>query len=316
MVPWITRARLFTALAVAAIAAGAACWLLLGPAWAVLGVVAGPVLVQLTLTALLALTRPDPAELLRDHEPYRALTQLEPELRNWRVLARRHPAMFSDALGFGLLVQAEALLALGRLAEAPRPAAEAVGIFRALAAGKPRRFTARLAEALGRQARVLAGVGSEPEALRSAREAAQLYRNLAAPAPARFLPPLAGLLTDQAEWLSDMEQDAEALRAADEAVAICQDRLPLDKQPPCAAQALLLQGRLRAGQARYREAAAPLARGWQLAASREQADLLAPAVASLRAAYQADEAAVRSAWRTETGGEPPEWLTGTQQPPS
>ena len=48
----------------------------------------------------------------------------------------------------------------------------------------------------------------------------------------------------------------------------------------------------------------------------EQADLLAPAAAFLRAAYQADEAAVRSAWRIETGGEPPEWLTGFPQPPS
>ena len=311
MPPWITRPRLLTALAAAAVAAGAACWLLLGPPWAVLGVVAGPVVVQLALVAVLTFTRPNPADLLRDHEPYRALTQLQPDLWAWRNLARRWPGMFSDALGIELLVQAESLLALGRRTEARGPAAEAVGLFRALAGSKPRRYTAGLASALDRQARVLAAAASQAEAVEAAREAARLYRDLSVTAPAKHLPALARSLTSQAEWLSDMQQDGEALRAVDEAVGICQDRLPRDDRPACAAQALLLQGRLRAGQARYRDAAAPLARGWQLAASREQADLLAHAVPSLRATYQADQAAVRSAWRIETGGEPPEWLTGS-----
>ena len=315
MLPWVTRARLLTVSAVAAIAAGTACWLLLGPPWAILGVAAGPVVVQLALVAALAVTRTDPADLLRQHEPYRALIQVEDELRSWRELARRRPTLFSEALGLELLVQAESLLALGRAADAPGPAAEAVGIFRALAIRKPRRCTAGLAEALGRQARVLAAVGSQPEALEAAREATRLYRSLAAAAPGKYLQELAGLLTDQAEWLAGMRQDEEALQTVDAAVVICQDRLPRLDQPSCTAQALLLQGRLRAGQARYREAAAPLARGWQLAASRQQANLLAPAVAPLRAAYQADEAAVRSAWRIETGGEPPEWPTGSPQPP-
>jgi hypothetical protein len=45
-------------------------------------------------------------------------------------------------------------------------------------------------------------------------------------------------------------------------------QLARDDQPACAARALLLQGRLLAARARYREAAGPLARGWQLAVSR------------------------------------------------
>jgi hypothetical protein len=313
---WLTRARLLTALAVTAIAAGAACWRLLGPPWAALGVVGGPVVVLLALIWALQATRPVPAELLRDHEPYRALTQLQPVLENWRYVSRRWPgiASVSVALAHELLIQAESLLALGRLAEAAGPAAEAVSIFRTLADRKPRRFTASLAGALDRQARLLAAAGREADAVEAAREAARLLRDLAATEPGKYLPALASSLTDQAEWLSDMRQDDEALQAVDGAVTICQDRLPRGDQPSSAARALLLQGRLRVGQARYREAAAPLARGWQLAASGEQADLLAPAAASLRAAYQADEAAVRSAWRIETGGDPPDWLTGFPQP--
>jgi tetratricopeptide (TPR) repeat protein len=315
---WLTRARLLTALAVTAIAAGAACWLLLGPPWAALGAVGGPVLVLLTLAWAVGTTHTHPAELLRDHEPYRALTQLQPVLESLRYTSRRWPGVqsASDVLAYHLLIQAESLLALGRLAEAPGPAAEAVSIFRTLADGRPRRFTASLAGALDRQARLLAAAGREADAVEAAREAARLLRDLDAAEPGKYLPALAGSLTDQAQWLSDMRQDDEALQAVDAAVTICQDRLPRPDQPSCTAQALLLQGRLRVGQARYREAAAPLARGWQLAASREQADLLAPAAASLRAAYQADEAAVRSAWRIETGGDPPQWLTGFPQPPS
>jgi tetratricopeptide (TPR) repeat protein len=315
---WLTRARLLTALAVTAIAAGAACWLLVGPPWAALGAVGGPAVVVVALVWAVGTTHAHPAELLRDHEPYRALTQLQPVLESLRYTSRRWPGVTSsaDVLAHHLLIQAESLLALGRLAEAPGPAAEAVSIFRTLADRKPHRFTAALSRGLDRQARVLAAAGREADAVEVAREAARLYRNLDAAAPGKHLPALAGSLTDQAQWLSDMRQDDEARQAVDEAVTICQDRLPRADQPSCAAQALLLQGRLRVGQARHREAAAPLARGWQLAASREQTDLLAPAAASLRAAYQADEAAVRSAWRIETGGDPPQWLTGFPQPPS
>jgi hypothetical protein len=92
--------------------------------------------------------------------------------------------------------------------------------------------------------------------------------------------------------------------------------LALDDQPACAAQALLLKGRLLAASARYREAAGSLARAWHLAVSREQQDLAATAAEALRAAYRADPAAVLEAWRAEADGEPPDWLAGPPPSPS
>ncbi len=102
---------------------------------------------------------------------------------------------------------------------------------------------------------------------------------------------------------------SQALAAAGEAATICQDQLPHDDLPPCAAQVLLLEGKLLAGQARYRQAARPLAAGWQMAASQHRQDLLSSAAPALKAAYHADQTAFLSAWRAETGHDPPDWLT-------
>jgi hypothetical protein len=105
-----------------------------------------------------------------------------------------------------------------------------------------------------------------------------------------------------------MDQDTAALVPALEAAHICQDQLPGDKLPPCAAQTLLLTGRLLAGQARYREAIPLLVRGWHLAVQHGRQDLLAATVPAFRATYRADDVALRAAWRTETGSEPPDWI--------
>jgi tetratricopeptide (TPR) repeat protein len=262
------------------------------------------------LGRVFGLCRPEPATHLQNHEPHRALTEINRGLRSWRYLARKWPSQFRQPLAETLLTQAEALCALHREAQALSPAAEAVAIYRVLAAEKPRKFTSGLAGALDRQSSLLAASGRLAEAVEAVAVAVRLYRNLVPAAPGDYLPGLADALTRQAEWLLDMGVDSAALAPASEAADICQDRLSHDELPLCAAQTLLLTGRLLAGQARYREAARPLARGWQLAADHGRQDLLASAVPAVRATYQADDAALRAAWRTETGGEPPDWIAG------
>jgi hypothetical protein len=57
------------------------------------------------------------------------------------------------------------------------------------------------------------------------------------------------------------------------------------------------------------EAARPLTRGWQLAASRDYQDLLGFARPALTIAYEADPAGFAGIWHAETGTDAPDWLT-------
>jgi hypothetical protein len=306
--PDLTRGQLTGFLGGAAALGGAAGWLLLGPLWAIAGVVAGLLFALVACAKFFAFAVTDPATHLQNHEPDRALTEIRRGLWSWRYLARIWPSQFRQPLADTLVTQAEALRALHREAQALSPAAEAVGIYQILAAEKPRKFTPGLAGALDRQSSLLAASGRLAEAEKAIAVAVRLYRNLVPAAPGDYLPGLADALTRQAEWLLDMGQDSAALAPASEAADICQDQLPRDELPPCAVRTLLLAGRLLAGQARYREAARPLAKGWLLAARHGRQDLIAPAVPAVRATYRADDAALRAAWRTETGGEPPDWI--------
>jgi tetratricopeptide (TPR) repeat protein len=312
--PTTRRVRIATA-GMAGVA-GVAGWLLLGPLGAVIGVVAGPLTGIAAWATFMAYAVPSASDYMDSHEPYLALQEAGSKMRVWRKLARWWPGQFLEPLAIELLAQAEALHGLGRSSRALGPAAEAVGIYQDLAARRPRKFEPDLAGALDRQARLLDAAGRPLEAAEAAGVAARLYRNLAVSAPAEYLPDLAESLTARAASLSQAGQGSAALEAATEAAGLCQDRLPRDEQPRCAAQAYLLQGRLLAGQARYGEAAGPLARGWQLAVSRDQQDLLAPATQALRAAYRADQAVVLDAWHAEAAGEPPGWLTRTPPGPS
>lgn len=303
-----TRGQLIGILGGAAIVGGAAGWLLLGPLWTIAGVVVGALFALMACSTFLALTMTEPATHLQNHEPHRALTEISQGLWSWRYLARIWPSQFRQPLADTLATQAEALRALHREAQALSPAAEAVAIYQVLAAEKPRKFTPGLAGALDRQSSLLAASGRLAEAEKAIALAARLYRNLVPAAPGDYLAGLADALTRQAEWLLDLGQDSAALAPASEAADICQDQLPRDELPPCAAQTLLLAGRLLAGQARYREANRPLAGGWLLAARRGRHDLIAQAVPAIRATYWADDTALRAAWLTETGGEPPDWI--------
>jgi hypothetical protein len=70
------RRQLIIMLVAAAAIAGAAGWLLLGPLWTIAGVAAGPPATLVAYAGFRAYTIPDPADHLRDHESYRALTEL------------------------------------------------------------------------------------------------------------------------------------------------------------------------------------------------------------------------------------------------
>jgi hypothetical protein len=298
----LTRGKLAVALAAGAVAFGAAAWLLLGRVWTIAGVLVGPLVGAIVLAAAHALSNTDAAALLNNDRPNEAIAQLHHEMASWRVLARIWPSQFRDALANRLIVQSGALQALHRDEEALRAANEAVAICQDLAASRPGRYGPDLADALDHQSRLLAVDDRQAEALAAMQVAVRLYRNLAAAEPAKYLPVLAECLTCEAGWLADIELPAEALTAVHEATEICQDKLPWQQVPSCAARALLLEGELLCRQARHREAARLLAKGWLLAAGQE--DALRDAMPAIRAAYRADPGHFSAVWQAETGAEP------------
>ena len=305
----LTRGKLTAALAACAVAFGAAAWLLLGPVWAIAGVLVGSLVGLVLLAVVLVYTTTDAAILLRNDKPDEAIAQLGREMANWRTLARIWPSQFRDALASRLIVQSGALQAVSRDEEALRTADEAVAIYQDLAAERPGKYGPDLAGSLGHQARLLAADDRRAEALAAMAVAVRLYRNLAAAEPAKYLPFLAESLTREAGWLAQIDLPGEALAAVHEATDICQDKLPWPHMPYCAARAMLLEGELLCGQARYREAAGLLAKGWRLAAGRHLEDTRRNAVPALRTAYRADPGHFSAVWRAETGAEPPDWLS-------
>jgi hypothetical protein len=179
-------------------------WFALGPLWAIAGVLAVPRVAIIGSAVVLAFTEPDPDSHLRDHEPYRALTDAKRQLPAWRPLARRWPGQFSEPLARVLLTQAETLCALHRETAALAPAAEAVEIYQALAARKPSKFTHGLANALDRQARVLAAGDRVAEAVEAMTIAIRLYHGLPPAAARDHVPNLAEAVAHQAGWMSDL----------------------------------------------------------------------------------------------------------------
>jgi hypothetical protein len=302
----LTRGKLAVALAAGAVAFGAAAWLLLGPVWIIAGVLAGSLVGAFVLTSIYVLANTDAGAVLGHDRPGGAIAQLH-EMSSWRVLARIWPSQFRDALANRLIVQSGALQAVHRDEEALRIAGQAVAIYQDLAASRPGKYGPDLAGALDHQSRLLAADDRPADALAAMQVAVRLYRNLAAAEPAKYLPVLAECLTCEADWLADLELLADALAAVHEATDICQDKLPWQQVPSCAARAMLLAGELLCGQARYREAARLLAKGWRLAAG--QQDVLRDATPAIRAAYHADPDHFSAVWQAETGAEPPDWLS-------
>jgi hypothetical protein len=303
----LTRGKLAVALAAGAVAFGAAAWLLLGPVWIIAAVLAGSLVGAFVLAGIYVLANTDMAALLGHDRPVGAIAQLHHEMSSWRVLARIWPSQFRDALANRLIVQSGALQAVHRDEEALRTADQAVAIYQDLAASRPGKYGPDLAGALDHQSRLLAADDRPADALAAMQVAVRLYRNLAAAEPAKYLPVLAECLTCEADWLADLELLADALAAVHEATDICQDKLPWQQVPSCAARAMLLEGDLLCGQARHREAARLLAKGWRLAAG--QPDVLRGATPAIRAAYHADPGHFSAVWQAETGAEPPDWLS-------
>ena len=301
-----TRGKLMVALLAGAAGFGGAAWLLLGPMWTIAGVLVGLLVGTIALAVLYALTNADMATLFRIDKPNEAIAQLAHEMASWRVLARIWPSQFRDALANRLIVQSGALQAVHRDEEALRTADEAVAIYQDLAARRPGKYGPDLADALDHQSRLLAADDRQAEALAAMQVAVRLYRNLAAAEPVKYLPVLAECLTCEAGWLAGIELPGQALAAVHEATDICQDKLPWQQVPSCAARAMLLEGELLCGQARHREAARLLAKGWLLAAGQE--DVLRDATPAIRAAYRADPGHFSAMWRAETSVEPPDWL--------
>jgi hypothetical protein len=116
-------------------------------------------------------------------------------------------------------------------------------------------------------------------------------------------------LTCEAGWLAEIDLPGEALPAVHEATGICQDKLPWQRVPSCAARAMLLEGELLCGQDRHREAARLLVKGWHMAAGQDQEDARRDAVPAIKAAYRADPDHFSAVWRAETGAGPPDWLS-------
>lgn len=83
-----TRAKLNIMLGAAAGAGGATGWLLLGPPWALAGVVAGPLVALASYMTVMVYTDPDPVALLKANEPYQALVEIQRHLPSWRGMAR------------------------------------------------------------------------------------------------------------------------------------------------------------------------------------------------------------------------------------
>jgi tetratricopeptide (TPR) repeat protein len=238
----LTRAKLTVALAAWAVAFGAAAWLLLGPVWAIAGVLVGPLVGLVVLAVVLVFTTTDAAILLRNDKPDEAIAQLHREMASWRTLARIWPSQFRETLANRLIVQSGALQAVNQDEEALRPADEAVAIYQDLAAERPGKYGPDLAHALDRQARLLAADDRQAEALEAMATAVRLFRNLAAAEPAKYLLFLAECLTHEAGWLAKIDLPGEALAAVHEATDICQDKLPWQQVPRCAARAMLLEG--------------------------------------------------------------------------
>ena len=305
----LTRGTLMAILARGAVAFGAAAWLLLGPVWTIAGVVVGPLIAIAVVAGVRMVAAPDAATLLSNDQPGEAIARLRNEMPSWRTLARIWPSQFRDALANRLIVQSGALQAMNRDEEALRTADEAVAIYQDLAAERPGKYGPDLADALDHQSRLLAADDHLADALAAMQVAVRLYRNLAAAEPSRYLPPLAECLTCEAGWLAEIELSGDALAAVHEATDICQDKLPWQQLPSCAARAMLLEGELLCGQDRYRDAARLLAMGWRLAASQRQQDLLRDAIPAIRSAYRADPDHFAAVWQAETGTEPPDWLT-------
>jgi tetratricopeptide (TPR) repeat protein len=305
----LTRRNLILASSACAVALGAAAWLLLGPLWAIAGVLAGLFVPPVVYGVGTTYFSPSPAALLAKGRPEDALSLIQREEASSRRTARAWPGQFREMLAYNLIVKSDALHALHRDRQALGSADEGVAIYQALASDKPAKYSPYLSRAIDTRSRALAGLGRQAEAIAAIETAIRMFRSLAVDEPDEYLPVLAEALTCMAEWLADIDNDADALTAAREATSIYWHKLPGPELPVYAARAALLAGRLLCRQARYHEAASLLARGWNLATSQQQRYALSTAAPALKTVYHVNPDDFTTVWHAETGSKPPDWLT-------
>jgi tetratricopeptide (TPR) repeat protein len=210
--------------AAGAILLGGAGWLL-GPLWAVAGIVAGPVVAVSIALTILALGKPDPVRVLqagRAQQAHRLITQ---DLSFARKMARKRP-WFRDLLAANLETMAQVLQALGNEPQALENATEAAAIDTELSVAHPDRYASALARTSAQQAGLLAQMGRHGEALAAIESAVQIYRRLALRDRGAGLPLLASALTRQSDELGCLGRITEARAAAAEAEMISTDMLP------------------------------------------------------------------------------------------
>jgi tetratricopeptide (TPR) repeat protein len=210
--------------AIGAALLGGAGWLL-GPLWAVAGVLVGAVAALAALLIMVGRAKPDPSLLLRSGRPQDAYRHLQPELAFVRTLVIRRP-MFREILADRLETMAQVLQALDNEPKALETVTEAVTIYGDLSVKDPDRYGRSLAQALLQQAAMLANMGRHGEALAAAEPAVQLYRRLAVKDRSAHLPSLAAALIRQADELGHLDRFAEARAATAEADLISTDMLP------------------------------------------------------------------------------------------
>jgi tetratricopeptide (TPR) repeat protein len=305
----VIRRRAILASAACAVALGAAAWLVLGPLWAIAGLAAGAFGAILAFAVGMTYITPTPETLLAKGRPEDALMVVQRLEGQRRLMAGKWPSMFAGELARDLLAKSDALHALHQDNRALRTADEAVAIYQTLAADSPARYAHNLARAISIQSHRMASVGLLAEAITASQTSIRLFRELALTRPEKYRPLAAQALTCMAEWLADIDNNAQALAAAQEATSTYWSTPVAAGLPAHAARAALLEGRLLCQQARYHEAAAPLARGWNLATRLEELDALAVATPALRTTYRALAADFATVWRAETGSDVPEWLS-------
>jgi tetratricopeptide (TPR) repeat protein len=210
--------------AVGAALLGGAGWLL-GPLWAVAGIVVGPAAALAVLMIMVERGKPDPALLLRSGRPQDAYRHLQYELTFVRRLVSRRP-MFRDLLADRLETMSHVLQALDNEPKALETVTEAAAIYSDLSVKNPERYSSALAHALLRQAAMLANMGRHGEALAAIEPAVQIYRRLAIKDRSAHLPSLAEALTRQADELGHLDRIVEARAATAEADMISTDMLP------------------------------------------------------------------------------------------
>jgi tetratricopeptide (TPR) repeat protein len=198
---------------------------LLGPLWAIAGILAGLVAGVWALLFMFTRGKPDPELLLRSGRPQEAYRHLQYEISFAREQVVKRPVL-REVFAIRLETMSQILHALGNEPKALESITEAVAVYTDLSVKRNDRHTISLARTLLHQAAMLANMGRHGEALAAIDPALRIYRRLAVKDRNAYLPSLAAALTSQADALGHLDRITEARAAIAEAELISTDMLP------------------------------------------------------------------------------------------